>query len=191
VIDVRRQKSEVTKGTPYRLGFLRASRVLLPSVIALLLVLTAFAAAQQPNKIPTVGFLLKGLPFSITDSIRIDAFRRSLRELGYAEGKNIYIEYRFAEGNRERLSDFAGQLVRLKIDVLVTYGTVGTLALKEATATIPIVMAGSADPVARGLVTSLEAHEVSTLVNSPENDTAACLQPGSLSQTVKRQLPLL
>ena len=123
--------------------------------VVVLLAVAVIAEAQQPKKIPSIGFLSEGFPSSETDAIRIEAFRQGLREIGYAEGKNISIEYRFAEAKRERLSGLATELVRLKMDVIVTYGTVGTLALKQATATIPIVMAGSADPVARGLVASL------------------------------------
>ena len=127
-------------------------------VFTIVLALTmcgAVSSAQQPKKIPTIGFLSEGFLSSGTDVIRIEAFRQGLREIGYTEGKNISIEYRFAEAKRERLPELAAELVRLKMDVIVTYGTVGTLALKQATTTIPIVMAGSADPVTRGLVGSL------------------------------------
>lgn len=108
---------------------------------------------------PTIGFLSEGFSSSAIDAVRIEAFRQGLRELGYSEGKNISVEYRFAEGKRERLPDLAAELVPLKMDVLVTYGTVGTLALKKASATIPIVMAGSADPLGRGLVASIARPE--------------------------------
>ena len=127
-------------------------------VIALSAVLFAFcvpAHAQQAKKIPTVGFLSEGFPSSVSDSTRIEAFRKGLHEIGYMEGKNISIDYRFAEGKRDRLPDLAAELVQLKVDVIVTYGTVGTLAVKRATTTIPIVMASSSDPVGRGLVASL------------------------------------
>ena len=122
---------------------------------ALLFALCSSAEAQQVKKIPTVGFLLEGFPSSVSDSTRIEAFRKGLREIGYTEGKTISIEYRFAEGKRDRLTDLAGELVHHKVDVIVTYGTVGTLAVKRATTTIPIVMTSSSDPVARGLVASL------------------------------------
>jgi putative ABC transport system substrate-binding protein len=113
------------------------------------------AHAQQAKKIPAVGFLSEGFPSSVSDSTRIEAFRKGLHEIGYMEGKNISIDYRFAEGKRDRLPDLAAELVQLKVDVIVTYGTVGTLAVKRATTTIPIVMASSSDPVGRGLVASL------------------------------------
>jgi len=125
------------------------------AVCVLLFALYGSAYAQQAMKIPTVGFLLEGFPSSVSDSTRIEAFRKGLREIGYTEGKDISIEYRFAEGKRGRLTDLAAELVRLKVDVIVTYGTVGTLAVKRATKTIPIVMTSSSDPVARGLVASL------------------------------------
>jgi|SRR5215471_11085352 len=125
------------------------------TLCAILFALCGSVDAQQTKKIPTVGFLLEGFPSSISDSIRIDAFRKGLHEIGYTEGKSIFIEYRFAEGKRERLSDLASELVRLKPDVIVTYGTVGAVALKQATTTIPIVTVSSGDPVGRGLVASL------------------------------------
>jgi ABC-type uncharacterized transport system substrate-binding protein len=135
---------------------LRALRSVLFAVAAALLFgFSTTGKAQEPKKVPTIGFLSEGFSSSAIDAVRIVAFRQGLRELGYSEGKNISVEYRFAEGKRERLPELAAQLVRLKLDVLVTYGTVGTVALKKATATIPIVMAGSADPLGRGLVASI------------------------------------
>src|SRR5262245_8359449 len=125
------------------------------SLCAVLFALCGPVEAQQTKKIPTVGFLLEGFPSSVSDSTRIETFRNGLREIGYTEGKNISIDYRFAEGKRDRLTDLAAELVRLKVDVIVTYGTVGTLAVKRSTATIPIVMTSSSDPVTRGLVASL------------------------------------
>jgi putative ABC transport system substrate-binding protein len=85
----------------------------------------------------------------------VEALRAGLRDLGYLEGKNVVIDYRWAEGKYDRLSDLAGELVRLRVDVLVTHGTPGALAAKRATTTIPIVVATSADAVASGLVESL------------------------------------
>jgi putative ABC transport system substrate-binding protein len=108
--------------------------------------------AQQP-KMPVVGFL--GAVSTSDYARQVEALRAGLRDFGYADGKNIAIEYRWAEGNYDRLPDLAGELVRLKVDVLVTHGTPGPLAAKQATKTIPIVMASSGDPVATGLVASL------------------------------------
>ena len=118
----------------------------------------AFAAplasfAQEPAKIARIGFLGAGSA-SVTASW-VEALRTGLRDLGYIEGKNIVIEYRWADGKYERLADLAGELVRLKVDVLVTHGTSGTRAAKQATTTIPIVMAISGDAVGTGLVASL------------------------------------
>jgi putative ABC transport system substrate-binding protein len=120
---------------------------------ALLFALCVPAAAQQPAKIPRIGFL--GGPFPAAVSARIEAFRQTLRELGYVEGKNIAIEFRYAEDKLDRLPALAAELVRLKVDVIVTGGPGSTRASKEATSTIPIVMAQDIDPVATGFVASL------------------------------------
>jgi putative tryptophan/tyrosine transport system substrate-binding protein len=109
--------------------------------------------AQQPGKVPRVGFLgprsrLDGAPF-------VNAFLQGLRELGWVEGQNIAIEYRFAEGRLDRLPDLAAELVRLNVDVILASSTPPALAAKNATRTIPIVMGTSADPEGSGLVASL------------------------------------
>ena len=111
----------------------------------------AVARAQQPAEIPRIGILI---PSSASSSARVEAFRRRLRELGYVEGKNITIEYRYAEGKLERLPDLAAELVRLRVDVIVTTGP-GILAAKKASATIPIVFGAASDPVGSGFVSSL------------------------------------
>ena len=111
------------------------------------------AEAQQPKKVPRIGFLGATSPSAV--SARIEAFRQGLRELGYVEGKNIVIEYRYAEGKLDRLPALAAELVRLKVDVIVTAAPTATRAAKEATATIPIVMAHDGDPVGSGFVASL------------------------------------
>jgi putative ABC transport system substrate-binding protein len=125
------------------------------SVIAFVLVVTGAAAtAQQPARIPRIGILIA--PSAASFSGRVEALRRRLRELGYVEGKNIVIEYRYAEGKVERIPDLAAELVRLKVDVIVTSGGERTiLAAKKASATIPIVFGAAADPVGSGLVSSL------------------------------------
>ena len=120
---------------------------------AMLLALSVPAAAQQPTKIPRIGTLI-GTPPS-AHSARIEAFRQGLRELGYVEGKNIVIEWRFADGKPDRLPALAAELVRLKVDVIVTAASPLTRAAKEATATIPIVMTQDTDPVGNGFVASL------------------------------------
>jgi putative tryptophan/tyrosine transport system substrate-binding protein len=145
----------LTTGFGFRIQRYKRNKEFYLAPIALLFALYGSAYAQQAKKIPTVGFLLEGFPSSVSDSIRIEAFRKGLREIGYTEGENISIKYRFAEGKRDRLTDLAAELVHLKVAVIVTYGTVGTLAVKRATTTIPVVMTSSSDPVARGLVASL------------------------------------
>jgi len=121
-------------------------------IAVVLLVLGVTAEAQQPKKVPRIGYLAAS---SATDTARIDAFRRGLRELGYEEGKNIVIEHRYADGHRDRLPALAAELVRLKVDVIVTTGPTVTRAVKEATVTIPIVMTSDNDPVGNGFVASL------------------------------------
>jgi putative ABC transport system substrate-binding protein len=86
---------------------------------------------------------------------RLERFRAGLRDLGYVEGDNIFIDFRWAEGNYLRLAEFAAELVRLKVDLLATYGTPATLAAKQATTTVPIVMIVSGDAIATGIVASL------------------------------------
>jgi putative ABC transport system substrate-binding protein len=110
------------------------------------------AEAQQPAGILRIGILIGSSASSY--SSRVEAFRRRLRELGYVEGKNIVIEYRYAEGKLERLPDLAAELVRLKVDVIVTTGT-AILAAKKASPTIPIVFGVAPDPVGAGFVSSL------------------------------------
>jgi len=120
---------------------------------AMLLALCMSVEAQQPKKIPRIGFLMPG---SRADyAVRIEAFQNGLRELGYIEGQNIAIEWRFTEGKSARLADIAADLVRLKVDVIVTSTTPVAAATASATGSIPIVMAASADPVGTGLVASL------------------------------------
>ena len=126
-----------------------------PLWLLLFLLLTSFnfAEAQQPAKIARIGFLITSSPSAIAP--RLDAFRQGLRELGYVEGKNIVIERRHAEGKSDRLPALAAELVRLKVDVIVTSGPTATRPAKEATSTIPIVMTFDDDPVGSGFVASL------------------------------------
>jgi putative ABC transport system substrate-binding protein len=122
------------------------------SVIALVLVMTgAVAQAQQPTKIPRIGCLYA----TSLSSARIEAFRQGLRELGYVEGKNIAIEWRSSEGKYDRLPALVAELVRLKVDIIITGGAPAARAAKEATVTIPIVMTQVGDPVGSGFVASL------------------------------------
>ena len=126
------------------------------AVLALSTVLFALsysASAQQPAKIPRIGYLQAPPPSAV--AARTEAFQQGLRELGYVEGKNILIERRFAEGKPERVPALTAELVHLKVDVIVTGGSLLTRAAKEATVTIPIVMAQDIDPVSNGFVASL------------------------------------
>jgi len=120
---------------------------------ALLLAFAGVAEAQQPPKIRKIGWLSSS-PLSATPE-RIEAFRQGLRELGYVEGKNIVIEWRSGEGKPNREQALAAELVRLKVNVIVTGGSTATRPAKEATATIPIVMAQDSDPVGNGFIASL------------------------------------
>jgi putative ABC transport system substrate-binding protein len=123
------------------------------TLCAMLFALCLSAEAQQPARINRIGILSpsSGSLFSARD----EALRQRLRELGYVEGKNVVIEYRYAEGKRERMPDLAAELVQLKVDVTVTTSPSATLAAKKASATIPIVFAAADDPVGTGLVSSL------------------------------------
>ena len=120
---------------------------------ALPLTFSVSAEAQQPTKIPRIGYLGGNSPSSNSD--RIEAFRQGLRELGYVEGENIVIEWRHHEGKLDRLPALAAELVRLKVDIIITVGSPAARAAKEATVTIPIVMIQVGDPVGSGFVASL------------------------------------
>jgi len=130
----------------------RSIVICLPLTVFLLTL--SFAEAQETAKIPRIGYLS---PFDAArESARAEAIRQRLRELGYIEGKNIAIEYRYAEGKDNRFSELAVELVRLKVDVILVAGDVAVQAAKKATKTIPIVMIGSgSDPVEAGYVESL------------------------------------
>jgi putative ABC transport system substrate-binding protein len=119
----------------------------------MLFALCSPAEAQQPKKVPRIGYLSASSAAEV--SPRAEAFRQGLRELGYVVGKNLVIEFRYAEGKFDNLTALAAELVRLNVDVIVTAGPSVTRPAKEATATIPIVMTNDSDPVASGFVTSL------------------------------------
>jgi putative tryptophan/tyrosine transport system substrate-binding protein len=129
------------------------AKILAYALPAFILTAIHLAEAQQPKKVPRIGYL--GATSRSTNPARIEAFRQGLSELGYVEGKNIVIEYRFAEGKLDRFPALASELVRLKVDVVLTGGPIATRSAKQATATIPIVMAYDDDPVGSGFVTSL------------------------------------
>src|SRR5262245_28143867 len=111
------------------------------------------ARAQQASKLPTIGFLAANPSI---ESQRVAAFVQRLRERGWIDRRNLVIEYRWAEGRNERYAENAAELVRLKVDVIVTIATPPTVAAKQATAVTPIVFAAASDPVGTGLVASLE-----------------------------------
>ena len=139
-------------------GFVRQSKIKSKNKIgwafrSCALTVWARADAQQTGKIFRIGFLD---PSTASGSaVLVDAFRQELSKLGWIEGKNITIEYRFAEAKAERLPELAADLVRLKVDLIVVTGTPSALAAKSATTTIPIVMTSAGDPVGSGLVASL------------------------------------
>jgi putative tryptophan/tyrosine transport system substrate-binding protein len=120
---------------------------------AMLFALCSLAEAQQPKKVPRIGFLIGASAPSV--AARLDAFRQGLHDLEYVEGKNIVIEYRYAEGKSDRLSALAAELVRLKVDIIATAGPASTRSAKQATVTIPIVMANDDDPIGSGFAASL------------------------------------
>ena len=123
------------------------------AIVVLLVGCVGMAEAQQPAKVPRIGYM--SLQSQASESARIEAFRQGLRDLGYVEGKSILIEYRWAEGKSDRLPDLAAELVGLKVDVIVAAGTPVALVAKQATQTIPIVFPLSGDPLGGGLVASL------------------------------------
>ena len=123
----------------------------------LLLFCVHVVEAQQQTKAPRIGYL--GATSRSTNPARIEAFRQGLRELGYIDGKNIVIEYRWSEAKSDRLPPLAAELVRLKVDLILTGGPAATRSAKQATPTIPIVMAYDDDPVSNGFVASLARPE--------------------------------
>ena len=125
-------------------------RTFIGSIAGGLLAAPLAAEGQQARKVPVIGYLIERSGPTAFD----EAFRLGLRELGYSEGRNVVVEYRWADGKAERLPALAAELVRLKVDVIVTSGTPGGLAAKNATSTIPIVLASGGDFVADGLVAS-------------------------------------
>ena len=137
--------------------------------VTLLFVAAPLGADAQPSRPVRIGYL-SGNPPSDTQSA-LNAFRERLRDLGYREGQDLLIEYRYAEGKYERLPQFAADLVRLKVDVIFTYGTPGSLAAKNATRTIPIVFGAVADPLTAGLVRTLTrpgGNVTGVTTNNPE-----------------------
>jgi putative tryptophan/tyrosine transport system substrate-binding protein len=130
-----------------------SEKVFCLALCAMLLAFSFRVEAQQAGKVPRIGLLVASSPSFY--SSRIEAFRQGLRELGYVEGKNISIEYRYAEGKEDRLRELAAELVHLKVDIIVAAAS--ALVAKNATKTIPVVFAAGGDPVASGIVTNYRA----------------------------------
>jgi putative ABC transport system substrate-binding protein len=128
-----------------------------PTALVLVLFLSSIAPlavdAQQPEKLYRIGMLER--TSTVVNAANVDGFRQGLRELGYIEGKTFVIEYRSSDGRDERYPGLAAELVRLKVDLIVTRGTPAALAAKQATATIPVVITGTGDPVGQRIVASL------------------------------------
>ena len=131
----------------------RLRKITVLALSAVLLVLSFLAHAQQPKKIPRIGYLEQSTASG--NVVLLEAFWQEMRKLGWIEGKNITIEYRFAEQKPERIPELAAELVRLKVDLIVVTGGGPALAAKKATTTIPIVVTRVADPVSQSLVASL------------------------------------
>jgi putative tryptophan/tyrosine transport system substrate-binding protein len=132
---------------------LRKSRVLLIVFVVVLLAFAVIVEAQQPSKMPRIGYLGAFTPSA--GAPLLEAFRQGMRELGYVEGRNIFIDYRWAEGTPDQFPALAGELINLRVDVIVTQSNAAVAALQQATRTIPIVVAAMGDPVGSGFVASL------------------------------------
>jgi putative ABC transport system substrate-binding protein len=132
--------------------WVRDRRALLAGTVALLAAPLG-AHAQQVARLPTIGFLGASTPSGMRG--RVAAFLDRLHELGWTDGRNVTIEYRWAEGRTERSAEIVAEFVRLKVNIIVTYGTAAVLVAKQATSVIPIVFAGAADPLGNALVSSL------------------------------------
>jgi putative ABC transport system substrate-binding protein len=128
-------------------------RIVICLLFSALLLTVSLAEAQQPKKFPRIGFLVPGSASSYGS--RIEAFRKGLRELKYVEGQNVNIEYRYAEGKLDHLSEIGAELARLKVDIIVTSGDASVRAAKRATSTIPVVVANTGDLVGPRLIESL------------------------------------
>jgi putative tryptophan/tyrosine transport system substrate-binding protein len=152
VTEIRGQKSEVSKSRALRSGLLPAPNSLLVALTALLFAFSAFVEAQQ-SKLTKIGWF-RARPVVVPGSASVQ-IRQQLRELGYIEGQNVVFEYRYTDGNQDRLGALAEELVRLKVDLLLASSTPEALAAQNATRTIPIVFYAGSDPVTAGLVESL------------------------------------
>jgi putative tryptophan/tyrosine transport system substrate-binding protein len=160
-------------------------KIILAAVASFVLELGDLAAAQQPQNVARMGFL--AAPSRSGMSHLTEAFLQGLRELGYVEGKNIAIEYRWADGKFERLPELAAELVRLKVDVIVAALTQASLAAKAATATIPVVTVAVANPVDSGIIASLARPGANITGTSVMNDEVV----GKQLELLKEALPTI
>jgi putative tryptophan/tyrosine transport system substrate-binding protein len=147
------ENSITASPTSTRLSLVRGKVFTTLIFVTFMLVFVHPAGAQQPSKVPKIGFLVG--PSRSFFASRMESFQQGLHSLGYIEGKNIAIEYRYAEGKADRLPTLAAELGGLNVDVIVTSATPSVLAAKKATSTIPVVFVSVTDPVASGLVASL------------------------------------
>lgn len=164
---------------------MRLSVIGLLFTLALGILAAPLAGEAQPlKKVPRIGWLSAGSPLPDLAPL-LDAFRQGLHDLGYVEGQNLVIEYRYAEGSEERLRDLAAELVRLQVEVLVVGGAPGIRAAQHATRTIPIVMGGTSDAVAQGFVASL-AHPEGNITGLSDLSTEL---PGKRLELLKEMVP--
>src|SRR6266550_2195156 len=148
------ENSITASPTSTRLSLVRGKVFKTLILVTFMLVFVHPAGAQQPAKVPRIGYMSASGDTNNPGS-NVEAFRQGLRDLGYFEGKNILVEYRYAEGNQDRIPGLVAELVQLKVEVLVVGAQASIRAAKQATKTIPIVMVSSVDPVAAGIVDSL------------------------------------
>src|SRR5438094_7341223 len=145
------------------------------------------ARAQQAGKVHRIGFM--GSATAAGSAKAVESLRTGLREFGYVEGTNIGFEFRWAEGNYDRLLQLVAELIATNVDVLITHGTPGTRVAKQATTTIPIVMAISGDAIATGLVSSLARPEANLTGIDFLSSTTQCEATGTAQGGVSARLP--
>ena len=143
--EISGQKSQISKATAFG--------TMVFALCSLLLAPCSPAEAQQIGKIPRLGFV--DISTASASAVRLEAFWQEMRKLGWIQGKNITIEYRFGEQDNKRMPELAADLVRLKVDLIVVVGTGAAVAAKSATTNIPIVLTAVGDPVAAGLIANL------------------------------------
>ncbi len=170
-----------------RRGALVDRRAFLGSLAGAVLAAAPGAEAQQPKKLYRIGMIER--TSTVINAVNVNSFRQGLREFGYVEGESFVIEYRSADGRDERFPGLATELVRLKVDLILTRGTPAALAAQNATGTIPVVIVGVGDPVGQGVVASLrtpgqEYHRAERRSNGDLPETGPAAQrAGSASRT--------